>query len=88
MNVTIQIPDEIARELAVGGGDLSRRALEVLALEEYRNGHLTKPAMRKLVAFATRDKLEGFLKAHGVIEDLPTLAEVEQEREDLRSLGL
>lgn len=86
--MTIQIPDEIARELAVGGGDLSRRALEAFALEEHRNGHLTKPAMRNLLGFVTREQLDAFLKAHAVIEDLPSLAEVEQEREDLRSLGL
>jgi hypothetical protein len=86
VNVTIHIPDELARDLAAGG-DLSRRALEAFALEEYRNGHLTKPAMRKLLGFATRDQLEGFLKTHGVIEDLPTLADVDRDREDLRSLG-
>lgn len=44
--------------------------------------------MGKVLGFATRDELDGFLKAHGVVEDLPTLAEVEQERGDLRSFGL
>lgn len=74
--------------MAANGGDLSRRALEAFALEEYRNGHLTKPVMRRLLGFATRDQIEGFLKSHGVTEDLPTIAELEQDREDLRSLGL
>jgi hypothetical protein len=87
MNVTIQIPDELARDLAASGGDLSRRALEAFALEEYKNGHLTKPAMRRLLGFGTRDQLDGFLKAHAVVEDLPTLDDLEREREDLRSLG-
>ena len=87
MNVTIQIPDELARDLAATGGDLSRRALEAFALEEYRNGHLTRPAMRKLLGFATRDQFVGFLKAHAVIEDLPTLDDFEREGQDLRSLG-
>lgn len=87
MNVTIQIPDELARDLAASGGDLSRRALEAFALEEYRNGHLTRPAMRRLLGFATRDQLDGFLKAHAVVEDLPTRDDLEREREDLRSLG-
>ena len=48
MNVTIQIPDDLARELAATGGDLARRALEGFAVEEYKNGRLTKPAMRQL----------------------------------------
>ncbi len=88
MNVTIQIPDELARDLVASGGDLSRRALEAFALEEYKNGHLTRPSMPKLLGFPTRDQLDGFLKAHGVIEDLPTLDDLQRERQDLRSLGL
>lgn len=88
MNVTIQIPDELARGLAATGGDLSRRTLEAFALVEYKNGHLSKAAMRQLLGFATRDQLEGFLKAHGVEHDLPTVEDLEREREDVRSLGL
>jgi len=87
MNVTIQIPDELARDLAASRGDLSRRALEAFALEEYKSGHLSKPAMRKLLGFATRDQLDGFLKAHAVVEDLPTLDDFERESQDMRSLG-
>jgi hypothetical protein len=87
MNVVIQIPDEIGRDLAAGGGDLSRRALEAFALEEYKNGRLTQPALRRMLGFSTRFELDGFLKAHAVIEDLPTRDDLEQERQDLRSLG-
>jgi hypothetical protein len=88
MTVTIQIPDNVARDLAVSGGDLSRRALEAFALEEYKSGRLSKPAMRELLGFATREQLDGFLKSHEIIEDLPTLDDLERERQDLRSLGL
>jgi len=70
MNVTIQIPDDLSRQLAATGGDLSRRALEAFAVEEYRNGRLGRPAMRQLLGFATRDQLDGFLKTHAVVEDL------------------
>jgi hypothetical protein len=34
MEVTLQIPDEIARHMTQAGTDLSRRALESFALEE------------------------------------------------------
>ena len=88
MTVTIQIPDNVARDLAGSGGDLSRRALEAFALEEYRGGRLSKPAMRELLGFPTRDQLDGFLKSHEVVEDLPTLDDLERERQDLISLGL
>jgi hypothetical protein len=37
---------------------------------------------------STSGELDGFLKAHGVVRDLPTLADLERQREDLRSLGL
>src|SRR5271154_3233597 len=64
MNLTIQIPDDLARDLAAAGGDLSRRALEAFALEEFNAGRLTKPALRQLLGYATGDQLDGFLKAH------------------------
>jgi len=85
MNLTIQIPDEVARDLAATGGDLSRRALEGFALEEYKSGRLTKPALRRLLGFSTRDQLDGFLKLHAVVEDLPAMADLEREGQDLRS---
>jgi len=87
MTVTIQIPDELARELAAAGGDLSRRALEGFALEEYKAGNISTAALRRLLGLATRDQVEGFLKAHAVVEDLPTMDESEQDARDLQSLG-
>jgi hypothetical protein len=41
------------------GGDLSRRALEALALEEYKLG---KHELRRLLGFGTRDALDGFFE--------------------------
>ena len=59
-----------------------------IALEEYKSGRLTKPELRQMLGFSTRDQLDGFLKAHKVVHDLPTTADLEQENHDLRSLGL
>jgi predicted HTH domain antitoxin len=86
MNVTIQLPDDLAQRLSAEGRDLSRRALEALAIEEYRNGHLSTAELRRLLGFRTRMALDGFLKAHGILADY-TLADLEQERQDLRRLG-
>jgi hypothetical protein len=86
MNVTIEIPDEVAQRLTAAGGDLSRRALEALALEEYKLGHLTKPELRRLLGFGTRYALDGFLKAHDVFEPY-SLDDLEREQADLRRLG-
>jgi hypothetical protein len=69
MDVTVQIPDDLASRLAAAGGDLSRRALEAFALEEFKSGRLTKPELRRLLGYETRAALDGFLKAHGVFEE-------------------
>jgi hypothetical protein len=85
MDVTIQIPDDLARRLGATG-DLSRRALEALAVDEFRLGHLTPAELRRLLGFGTREALDRFLKAHGVYAAY-TLDDFEQERQDLRRLG-
>ena len=41
MEVTLHIPDDIAKRLSAAGGDVSRRALEAIALEGYRDQTLT-----------------------------------------------
>ena len=64
MNLTVHIPDNLASRLSAAGGDLSRRALEAFALEEFKSGHLTKPELRQLLGYETRAALDGFLKAH------------------------
>ena len=37
MNLTVRIPDDLAARLTAAGADLERRALEALALEEFRS---------------------------------------------------
>ena len=85
MEITLRIPDELARLLG-STGEIERRALEALALEEYKLGHLTKPELRRLLGFGTRAKLDEFLKGHDVFEPF-TLEDVERERRDLERLG-
>jgi hypothetical protein len=87
MNVTMQIPDDIATRLGASGDDLSRRALEALVVEEYRQGHLTKPDLRRLLGFDTSDQIDGFLKAHEVWIEY-TVEDMERERAGLHRLGL
>ena len=87
MELTVQIPDELASRMSASGVDLSRRALEALALEEFKSGHISKPELRRLLGFGTRYELDGFLKAHDVYEDY-TLQDLEQELEGLSRLGI
>ena len=86
MDVTVHIPDDIAARLAQSGADLPRRALEGLALEEYKNGHLTKPELRKMLGLG-RIALDGFLKSHNIFDNY-TLEDFEEERRALKELGL
>jgi hypothetical protein len=86
MNLVVKIPDDVAQRLAAAGGDLSRRALEALALEECKRGHLTKPELRRLLGFVTHAELDAFFKAHEVFGSY-TVADLEQDRRDLRRLG-
>ena len=86
MDLNIPIPDDTAIRLRQVTGDLSRRALEVLALEEYKSGHITKPELRRMLGFETRYELDDFLKEHGICEGF-TLEEIEQQVAELKQLG-
>lgn len=83
--ITVRIPDDLAKRLGTVG-ELERRALEALALEEFKQGHLTKPELRRVLGFGTRMKLDEFLKAHDIYERY-TLEDLERERRDLQRLG-
>jgi hypothetical protein len=86
MELTLHIPDDVAQRLSAAGSDLSRRALEAFALEEFKAGRLTEEQLRRLLGFQTRHQLDGFLKAHEVWLNY-TLEDLERERSALRRLG-
>jgi predicted HTH domain antitoxin len=66
MQITLNLPEDIARHLETGGAGIPRAALEGLALEGYRSGKLTESQVRRLLEFGTRYEVHGFLKEHGV----------------------
>ncbi|MBV9783709.1 MAG: hypothetical protein JO264_07795 [Acidisphaera sp.] len=69
MNVTLPIPDELAARFG-SEAELGRRVVEALALEEYRAARLTRSELRQVLGFATSGELDGFLRDHGVAEDI------------------
>lgn len=79
MDVRLETPDDLGRRLAATGEDLSRRALEAFALEEYKDGRVNKAELRRLLGIDTRYDLDGFLKAHGVWIDYS----IDQLRRDI-----
>lgn len=63
MEVTLRIPDRVAARLAATGGDLSRQALEALALEGYRDQALTLFEVSEMLGLS-RIQTEDFLGQH------------------------
>jgi len=66
VEITLNIPDELARQVASEGKDPARVALEALALEGYRTERLSESAVRQMLGFQTRMQVHAFLKQHGV----------------------
>jgi uncharacterized protein UPF0175 len=69
MEVTIQIPDDIAASIQTAGRDLPRSVLEAYALEGYKTGQLSAYQVQKVLGFETPMELDGFLKAHEIYLD-------------------
>lgn len=86
MEITLTIPDEIAPDLKNGGTKtLSRRALELLALDGYKSGELTEHQVKMMLGFEDRFELDAFLKEHGVYYDC-TIQNLETSRAALDEL--
>ena len=67
--------------------ELSRAALEAIALEAYRERKLTAAQLRRILGFETRYQLDGFLKKHEVWLEY-TWQDLERDRKTHRQLGL
>jgi hypothetical protein len=80
MQVQLEIPEDLARQLAADVNSLTHAALEAIALEGVRSGKLTVSQARRLLGIASRYEMDGFLKAHGVYLDL-TLDDVRKDSE-------
>jgi hypothetical protein len=79
MQITLELPEDIAADLAAQGEDLSRTALEAFALEAYRAQKLSTAQVRRLLGYQTRMQVHAFLKAHGVYLHY-TVADLEHDR--------
>ena len=66
MQVTLNLPDDISEALAGRWPDLSKQALEALAVEGYRIGALTENQVRRLLNLESRFQVHAILKEHRV----------------------
>jgi len=78
MEVKLRIPDDIAERLSGSGADLSRRALEALALEGYRDRTLTLYEVSEMLGLS-RIETEDFLGHHGVSLSTIDVADLDRE---------
>ena len=66
MNVAFNLPEDIADSLRSHWGNVSRRALEALAVDGYRTGALTESQIKRLFGFESRFQVHALLKEHAV----------------------
>jgi hypothetical protein len=62
MEITLHIPDEIARQVDCEETDVARVALEALAIEGYRAEKLSETAVKRMLGFDSRLQVHAFLK--------------------------
>ena len=66
MKIWLEVPDAVVGQLADEGQDLSRAALEALAIDAYRMERITGYQLCQLLEIPSRHDLDAFLKRHGV----------------------
>jgi predicted HTH domain antitoxin len=86
MQVTVELPDEIARRLAERQPDLSRAVLEATAIEPVRDGVISAGKAAEMLG-VSRDTMDDILKRAEVYLDY-TLEHLERDRENHRKLGI
>lgn len=78
MQITIEIPNEIAHHLKTKWNNLPQRTLELLAAEAYRTQIITAAEVRRMLQLPSRLAVDAFLKQEGVYLDY-TKVEIEQD---------
>lgn len=66
IRVHLDLPEEVAQQFAAEPGGITRAATEALAIEGVRSGKLTAFQACQMLGIRSRQKMDGFLKAHGI----------------------
>lgn len=69
MKVAIEIPDEVAQQLAGGSGGLSQAVLEAVAIEAYRSGTITPAQVQQMLGLPSRWETEALLRRAEAFHD-------------------
>lgn len=85
MQITIEIPDEVAQRLDGEWGSLSGRLLEVFVVEAYRSGALSTSEVRRILQLPSRLETHAFLKRMGIYLNYDE-AELERDIQTIQEL--
>ena len=83
MQITIELPDNIANQLQ--SGNISRRVLELIAADHYRQRRIGAAEVRRMLNFSSRWETYEFLKGEKAY--LPyTEDDLERDVQNIRSV--
>lgn len=85
MQITIEIPDDIAHRLSQKVDNLPRHILESLVIEAYQTELITQAEVGRVLNLPSRWETDAFLKRAGAYTHY-TEADLQQDRETLRHL--
>lgn len=86
MEVTISLPEDVAKVFLADGESLEREVLEATAVEGYRGGKLSHAQVGRMLGL-DRFKVDEFLKKHSVPLNY-TIEDLQADRETLDKLTL
>lgn len=84
MTITLQLPEKIEQQLSAEWPDISRKALEALAVEGYREALLSRAEVGEILRL-DRWETEDFLKERGLYRQYGT-ADLETDLSTNRGL--
>jgi predicted HTH domain antitoxin len=85
MQITIEIPDDVAQRLDEEWGSLSHRLLEVFVAQAYGSGALSTSEVRRILQLPSRLETHAFLKRMGVYLNYDE-AELERDIQTIQQL--
>lgn len=86
MEITINLPEDVAKVFLGDGESLEREVLEATAIEGYRAGRLSHAQVGRMLDLR-RFKVDEFLKKHNVPLNY-TIEDLQSDRETLDKLAL
>ena len=87
MQVSFDVPDDVARCLASGQASLERTVLESLAAEGYRTGLLSESQVMRVLKLSSRFAVHDWLRGRQIPYRY-TEADLSDDLADLAQLGL